>query len=98
VKSRVDLHSSSVSSRRSGLGQGSTFSIRLPWRNAHTQPATREEGMLTASSLPADSLKILVVDDNVDAAEMLKLLLEATGHEVQVAHGPYKPSEQAKRY
>ena len=45
---------------------------------------------------PAAALRILVVDDNVDAAETLKLLLEAMGHEVLVEHGSNDALERAK--
>jgi CheY-like chemotaxis protein len=47
--------------------------------------------------MPPRSLDVLVVDDNVDAAEMLKLLLEEAGHRVRVEHGPHGRSQRRLR-
>jgi PAS domain S-box-containing protein len=98
VKSLVELHSGNVTCQSKGLGQGSTFSIYLPRLGKPEQAALFTGGENVTPPVPAVSLKILVVDDNVDAAEMLKLLLEAMGHEVLVEHGPLRALEQAKRY
>lgn len=96
VKSMVELHGGTVTAKSQGLGQGSTFSIRLPlW----LEKTRRSPGLPTETRLQtahATSLRILVVDDNVDAAEMLGMFLEALGHEVLVEHGPYKALERAK--
>lgn len=98
VKSLVELHSGSVTCKSKGLGQGSTFSICLPRLRKPEQAALSTGSENVAPPSPAMSLKILVVDDNADAAEMLKLLLEAMGHEVLVEHGPLRALELAKRY
>jgi PAS domain S-box-containing protein len=95
VKSMVELHGGTVTCKSKGLGQGSTFSVWLPLL---LEKIHQSSGLLTETdSQPAHatSLRILVVDDNVDAAEMLKLFLEAMGHEVLVEHGPYKALERA---
>lgn len=98
VKSLVELHGGTVTCRSDGLGQGSTFSIWLPRLAEQNHPASREANENVALAKPSSSLKILVVDDNVDAAAMLKLLLEAMGHEVQVENGAFRALEKAKRY
>lgn len=98
VKSLVELHGGSVTCKSSGLGQGSTFSICLPRLAVQRQLASRPAGVSVALATPAASLKILLVDDNVDAAEMLKLLLESMGHDVLVEHGPLRALEQARLY
>jgi PAS domain S-box-containing protein len=98
VKSLVELHGGTVACKSGGLGQGSTFSICLPRLAVQAQPVARAAGKRVEATTPAGPLRILVVDDNVDAAEMLKLLLEAAGHEVVVEHGPFSALERAKRY
>ena len=96
VKSLVDLHGGSVACKSEGLGAGSTFTIRLPRLSELDRPADRNALEDATKPKPAAALRILVVDDNVDAAEMLKLLLEAIGHEVVVEHGAYDALERAK--
>jgi CheY-like chemotaxis protein/anti-sigma regulatory factor (Ser/Thr protein kinase) len=98
VKSLVGLHSGDVTCKSKGLGQGSTFSIYLPRLGKSEQAALPTDSENVTEPVPAASLKILVVDDNIDAAEMLKLLLEAMGHEVLVEYGALRALEQAKRY
>lgn len=98
VKSLVNLHEGTVSCKSSGLGQGSTFSICLPRLLIQEHPASVLQTEETIQPAQDPSVRILVVDDNVDAAEMLKLLLEAKGHEVMIEHGPYQALERAKLY
>lgn len=73
-----------------GPGQGSTFTVRLP-AHAATAAACAPEA---APARSARALKILVVDDNVDAASMLALLLESDGHRVRVEHDARRALEQ----
>ncbi|HWN86863.1 MAG TPA: ATP-binding protein [Vicinamibacterales bacterium] len=80
VKALAELHGGDVEARSDGLGLGSEFRLRLP--RAMTPPATVAETELT----PTTSCRILVVDDNEDAAEMLNGMLLARGHQVAVAH------------
>ena len=98
VKSLVELHGGTVTCKSSGLGQGSTFSLCLPRLAEPSQTGSCVVSENVALVTPAASLKILVVDDNVDAAAMLKMLLEAMGHQVQVEHGALRALEQAKLY
>jgi PAS domain S-box-containing protein len=96
VRSLVELHGGTVSCESDGLDRGSRFSISLPLLGEQADSAS--SGLVSDPShaeLPAP-LRILVVDDNVDAAEMLKLVLEALGHEVMVEHRPHRALETAR--
>ncbi len=95
VKSLVELHHGTARCESAGVGKGSAFTICLPRLEA------RDE--LPAGSLPGScvgqavrSLRIMVVDDNVDAAAMLAMLLEASGHEVVVEHGAHAALERLR--
>jgi signal transduction histidine kinase len=86
VQRLVELHRGRVEAM-SVLGQGSEFVVRLPVPLSdvpQSAPAPAE-----ASPPTGPSLRILVVDDNVDAAESMAMLLMALGHDVRTAHdGP----------
>ena len=83
VKGLVELHGGSVAARSAGPGQGSTFSVRLP-----LAPAAQPPGRTLQCQVGGDSgrQRVLVAEDNVDAAETLRLILELSGYEVQVVH------------
>jgi PAS domain S-box-containing protein len=84
VKGLVELHGGTVSACSPGAGKGAEFTIRIPLsKTAEASVATGSE------SARAPSHRVLVIEDNVDAAESLKELLELDGHVVEVAHeGP----------
>ena len=89
VKKLVEMHGGRVEASSAGPGRGSEFVVRLP---AADDP--RAEGQAAARSRsavppPLPCRRALVVDDNVDAADSLALLLRLSGQEVRVAHdGP----------
>lgn len=88
VKSLVELHGGSVACESPGPGRGSRFTVTLPCRRANAAPAAPGQA---AHEVPPDGgLSIMVVDDNVDAAATLALLLEAFVHRVVVEHDPLK--------
>src|SRR5436305_418558 len=80
VKGLVELHGGSVAGRSEGPGRGAEFAVHLPL--APDPPAAnRFEGTRSA----ARSRSVLVVEDNLDAGETLKDLLEIGGHRVWLA-------------
>lgn len=83
VKNLVELHGGEVEARSAGLGRGSEFSVRLPLGDPGDEGSARERPEVRGSA--SVSRRILVVDDNRDAAETLTLLLQAGGHDVHVA-------------
>ncbi len=82
VKGLVELHDGTVHASSAGLGKGSEFAIRLP---LHAGPDTKPvEPEITPTK--GQSFRILVIEDNKDAAESTRMLLNLIGHEVQTAH------------
>jgi PAS domain S-box-containing protein len=85
VKSLVEMHGGSVRAASAGPGQGSEFTVRLPVAAAVEAP--RRDGKAgDPSNTKAPSRRILVVDDNWDAAQSLGMLLKIMGHEVRTAY------------
>ena len=82
VKSITTLHDGFVTAHSDGPGQGSEFSICLPLRDAAPAPAP---GAPPEAAAPVRPLRLLVVEDNPDAAGVLAELLRAEGHDVAVA-------------
>ncbi len=84
VRSVVDLHGGAVTASSDGVGKGATFTIRLPCILA-AQP---DRNVQQSPSFDRVA-RVLVVDDNADAAESLAMLLQLSGHEVRIAYdGP----------
>jgi PAS domain S-box-containing protein len=84
VQSLVALHGGSVAAASEGAGQGSTFTVRLPLSGEHAAAGHDSNG--GASGARPGQLRILVVDDNADAADSLGVLLEMEGHVAKIAH------------
>ncbi|MDB5792693.1 MAG: hybrid sensor histidine kinase/response regulator [Massilia sp.] len=84
VRRLVELHGGRVEAASPGRGHGSTFTVSLPLRGAGQDNANGDAA--GAGPGPAPPLRVLVVDDNVDAAECLASLLKVLGHETRMAH------------
>lgn len=81
VKQIVAMHGGSVEAKSDGPGQGSRFIVKLPLAAAVADEA-RANGQGEAK--PAKKRRVLVADDNADAAQSLAMMLELLGHEVHV--------------
>jgi signal transduction histidine kinase/DNA-binding response OmpR family regulator len=87
VKRLVELHGGTVTAHSEGASKGSEFVVRLPVADAAAESAP--PGANGTPARPARTLRVLVVDDNHDAADALASLLEKDGHHVRRAHdGP----------
>ncbi|MDP8986123.1 MAG: ATP-binding protein [Pseudomonadota bacterium] len=84
TKGLVELHGGHIEARSAGLGLGSEFTVRLP--AAAVAETGQQEFIAAKSSCSAVSRRILVADDNRDAAESLAALLQLDGHEVTIVH------------
>jgi PAS domain S-box-containing protein len=85
VKNLVEMHGGTVEARSAGPGQGSRFIVRLPLAPA---PAARAPQRVASAIASARRQHVLVVDDNVDAADTLAEVLRMQGHTVTVAYTP----------
>ena len=83
VKGLVQLHGGSVTAESAGTGLGSEFTVCLPLPMAASEPPPQPAGEQRSTSRVR---RILIADDNADAADSLAMLLELDGHEVRVAH------------
>lgn len=86
VRDLVEMHGGTVEAKSEGPGQGSEFIVRLPVMQGGASSATDVDSANCHRSLLSGH-RILVVDDNRDAADSLAMLLEANGAEVHTAYG-----------
>lgn len=95
VRSLVALHGGSVTADSPGKGRGSTFSISVP------RIVAGEAGDSTTLNAcdparPERALRLLVVDDNADAADMLGAFMESAGHRVSIEYEPIQALDRAR--
>jgi signal transduction histidine kinase len=96
AKQLVEMHGGSIEAKSEGLGRGSEFVVRLPLVVERAYTRKGDNGNVP----PVSDLRILVVDDNQDAAATLAMLLQVMGNDVRVVHdgqaavtaaGEYRP-------
>jgi signal transduction histidine kinase/DNA-binding response OmpR family regulator len=103
VRQLVELHAGKVEAHSDGPGRGSEFVVRLPLLQSQISDFKLKTQKANGSAGPAPhalspSRRVLVVDDNQDAAESLGLLLEVSGHEVRVCHDGAAALRAAEEY
>ena len=81
AKRLVELHGGTIEARSQGAGLGSRFDVRLTLASSVVEDAAQGR----EHSRPASTCRVLVADDNLDAAEMMLLMLQFNGHDVRVA-------------
>jgi signal transduction histidine kinase/ActR/RegA family two-component response regulator len=85
VRSIVELHAGRVTADSAGAGQGSAFTVSLPRAAAIPADDAAQQSTTPAATSPS-AARVLVVDDNVDAAETTAMLLQLAGFDVRSAH------------
>jgi PAS domain S-box-containing protein len=99
VKNLVEMHNGTVEAHSEGLGKGSEFVVRLPLSAQGLDRVHDGEAGEQARESPSPSgYRLMVVDDNQDAANSLAMLLELHGHEVRVAYSGMAALEMTKTY
>jgi signal transduction histidine kinase/CheY-like chemotaxis protein len=86
VKGLTELHGGRVDAVSAGIGCGSEFTMRLPAATIKSRAANSDLAVSLARDAPKARTKVLVADDNVDAAQTLAMVLEFAGYEVHLAH------------
>lgn len=94
VKDLIERHHGSVAARSPGLNRGSEFEIRLPRTLKFT--VDNVQALPELAAIPRKR-RVLVVDDNIDTAHTIAMLLEAQGNEVTVEVHPYAAITRAQR-
>src|SRR5262249_4644033 len=93
----VEMHGGKIEAHSAGLGKGSEFVTRLP---ALAEPAPEPAQKTPAASAPSSTggRRVLIVDDNVDSAESMAVLLRLYGHDVRLAHDGEAALEEARAF
>jgi PAS domain S-box-containing protein len=95
VKNLVQLHGGTATAKSDGAGKGCEFTIRLP--RLEENVGAGDPGISGRSTArPPNALRVMVVDDNADAAETLSMVLEAEGHHVTVEDSGRSALERAR--
>jgi CheY-like chemotaxis protein/two-component sensor histidine kinase len=92
----AEMHGGSISADSAGLGQGSTFTVRLPLAQAVTSSTDPDAGGRQPQA--NEPRKILVVDDNQDTASSCALMFKTLGHEVQTAYNGLAALDVARSF
>lgn len=98
VRRLTEMHGGNVSAESAGLGHGSTFTVRIPTlAAAELSPKSHETGG-GREQPKSPGLRVLVVDDIADVADVLKMLLDLEGFETRVAYSGVAALESARDF
>jgi CheY-like chemotaxis protein len=93
VRRLVEMHQGTAAAFSGGLGKGSAFTVRLPLADGTPTEAARD-----GPPVSARARRVLIVDDNVDAAFMLSLLLKNKGHDAHATYGAMEALDLARTF
>jgi CheY-like chemotaxis protein len=94
----IDLPGGTLTAASPGTDKGSSFIVRMHVTSAEGHKAASVASETANQSSTNQRFKVLVVDDNVDAAESLSMLLQNAGHTSRVAHDGYQALQVAQKY
>jgi PAS domain S-box-containing protein len=97
ARSIVELHGGAIEAKSEGEGRGSEFTLRLPAAPVPAQPSEPAPSMQTLPQ-KAPAKRVLVVDDNVDAADTLGMLMRSLGHEAKVVYDGMQALQAAEEF
>lgn len=97
VKGLVELHGGSVEARSDGPGQGAEFVVRVPLREV-TMASAQGPKSVSSRIVAVPPRKVLIADDNTDAAQSLAVFLGLSGHVVQIASAGDEALELAESF
>jgi CheY-like chemotaxis protein len=97
VRKLLEMHGGAVQATSQGIGQGSEFVVTLPIQTERARASSREERQ-HAPNRTAVPLRIVVVDDNVDAAQSLSMVLSFGGHDIRTVCSATEALETAQEH
>jgi len=98
VRRLVEMHGGSVAATSAGANAGSIFTVRLPLAAEEASAIAAPDDHLPTLDNTTGGLKVLVVDDNVDAAVTLSMILDISGYTARVAHDGYEALAMAQAF
>ena len=97
-KQLIELHGGNIAAHSDGVGRGALFTIRLPLLRHEDELSPRHASTPARAAEPAVAKRVLVVDDNVDAAVTLSWLIGQRGYSVRVAHDGSQALQAARDF
>lgn len=100
----IQMHGGQVEVESAGLGSGCTFRVRLPrsgvqeWRDQPKSRQAEQEAPVQQAPDSAGNIRVLVVDDNRDAADTLAMMVRMLGHEVSQIYDPLRVEDEVERF